>query len=210
MQKLAGKFLEVMKECRHIAKNGENDFHGYKYATSADVLGRVNAALVKYGIASVATPELLDMTDVKTAKGNLEHLATVKIEIKLLDRESGETFSISGLGSGQDSGDKAVMKAQTAAIKYAYMLSLAISTGDDPEADVRIDAGAAVHSLPTGAESKPSLRARTSAGGGRVKAAAPVCSECGALITEKVRAFSENRYGRSLCMECQRQAQGIA
>lgn len=30
------------------------------------------------------------------------------------------------------------MKAQTAAIKYAYMLSLAISTGDDPEADQKL------------------------------------------------------------------------
>lgn len=210
MQKLAGKFLEVMKECRHIAKNGENDFHGYKYATSADVLGRVNAALVKYGIASVATPELLDMTDVKTAKGNLEHLATVKIEIKLMDRESGETFSISGLGSGQDSGDKAVMKAQTAAIKYAYMLSLAISTGDDPEADGRIDEGAVVHTMSTGGESKPSMRARTPSEGRRGKADALVCSECGALITDKVRSFSEKRYGRPLCMDCQRQGKRIA
>ena len=31
------------------------------------------------------------------------------------------------------------MKAQTAVIKYAYLLSLAISTGDDPEADHRTD-----------------------------------------------------------------------
>lgn len=57
----------------------------------------------------------------------------------LLDAETGETVTITGLGSGQDSGDKAVMKAQTAAIKYAYLLSMAISTGDDPEADIKTD-----------------------------------------------------------------------
>ena len=31
------------------------------------------------------------------------------------------------------------MKAQTAAIKYAFMLSLCIATGDDPEADTGTD-----------------------------------------------------------------------
>ena len=211
MQKLAGKFLEVMKECRHIAKNGENDFHGYKYATSADVLGRVNAALVKYGIASVATPELLDMTDVTTAKGNIEHLATVKIEIKLLDQESGEELSISGLGSGQDSGDKAVMKAQTAAIKYAYMLSLAISTGDDPEADFCIDnQGTSIHSLPTEKKTSVSTQQKTSIEEKRKKTDVSICSKCGTQITEKVKLFSENRYGRPLCIDCQRQGKRIA
>ena len=43
MQKLAAKFIEVMKECSHIAKTGENNFHGYKYAASADVMALENA-----------------------------------------------------------------------------------------------------------------------------------------------------------------------
>ena len=143
MQKLAKKFIEVMKECSYVEKNGTNDYHGYQYATSADVLAKVNASLVNHGIASVAVPELLDMVDVTTSKGNIEKLATVQMQITLIDAESGETFSIVGIGSGQDNGDKAVMKAETAAIKYAYMLSLAISTGDDPEADVQTDLSAA-------------------------------------------------------------------
>ena len=38
MQKLAKKFVEVMRDCSHVAKNGSNDFHKYKYATSSDLL----------------------------------------------------------------------------------------------------------------------------------------------------------------------------
>ena len=102
MQKLASKFIEVMRDCSHISKNGKNDFHGYKYATSADVLERVNASLVAHGIASIATPELLNVVDVTTAKGNVEHLATVRMDITLIDKESGEVLSIGGIGSGQD------------------------------------------------------------------------------------------------------------
>ena len=37
MQKIAKKFVEVMRDCSHVAKNGSNDFHKYKYATVADV-----------------------------------------------------------------------------------------------------------------------------------------------------------------------------
>ena len=206
MQKLASKFIEVMQECSHIAKNGTNTFHKYKYATSADVLEKVNAALVKHGIASMVSPELVSLTDVQTAKGSIEHLATVKIEILLIDKESGEQFVLRGLGSGQDSGDKAVMKAQTAAIKYAYMLSLAISTGDDPEADQKTDESFAV-SQTTRASKAPSQSARATPS---KQSAAAVCQDCGTHITQKVATFSMNRYGRPLCMNCQQQSASIA
>lgn len=196
MQKLARKFIEVMKECSYVEKNGTNTYHKYQYATSADVLAKVNASLVKHGIASVAVPDLLDMTDITTAKGNMEKLATVQMNITLIDTESGETFTITGIGSGQDSGDKAVMKAETAAIKYAYMLSLAISTGDDPEADMQ-----------------PDIAIKQQKKQNNTKLAAPmksvkksqhlVCSDCGTAISEKVSQYSQNQYGKPLCMRCQ-------
>ena len=105
MQKIAKKFVEVMRECSHVAKNGTNDFHRYKYATAADVLEKVNASLTKHGLSSVVTPNLLNMQQVTTAKGNVEQLATVEVVITLIDSESGETLTLKGLDSGQDSGD---------------------------------------------------------------------------------------------------------
>ena len=141
MQKIASKLIQVMAECSQIPKNGVNDFHHYKYATSADVLEKVNSALVKHKLASVVTPEVLNTAEVLNSKGNAEQRVTVRVAINLVDAESGESVLLVGLGSGQDVGDKAVMKAQTAAIKYAYLMSLAISTNDDPEADSRTDEG---------------------------------------------------------------------
>ena len=139
IQNICGKLVNVMAEVSHVAKNGTNDFHHYKYATASDVLEKVNETLCKYGIASLAQAKLISMENVVNAKGNQEHLATVMVSIKLVDTESGESVIISGLGNGQDSGDKAVMKANTAAIKYAYLMTFNISTGDDPEADRRTD-----------------------------------------------------------------------
>ena len=124
MKNLAKKLVEVMKDCGHVSKNGSNDFHKYKYATAADVLSLVNDSLTKHGIMSAVDSNLLEMREVTTAKGNSERLATVETVVTLTDSDSGEQVKIKGLGSGQDAGDKSVMKAQTAAIKYAFLLSL--------------------------------------------------------------------------------------
>ena len=194
MTKLCKKLVEVMKDCRYIAKNGTNSFHGYKYATSADVLEKVNASLTKMtknGIVSIATPNLLQMQDVTTAKGNIEHLASVEISIDLIDCESGEKLTLKGLGSGQDAGDKALMKAQTAALKYCYLLSLAIATGDDPEADTATDESTAT-TVKNPAQSNL------------------ICHDCGAEISQKVADYSRTKFGKFLCFNCQKTVQKVA
>ncbi len=92
MQKIAKKFIEVMKDCSHVAKNGSNDFHKYKYVTAADVLEKVNASLTKHGLASVVATNLLNTKEVTTSKGNKEQLVTVEVTVILIDSESGETL----------------------------------------------------------------------------------------------------------------------
>ena len=183
MQKIAAKLVKVMADCAYIQKNGTNDFHRYKYATAADVLEKVNTSLVKHGLAVTAQAELIDLRDVVTLKGNTERLATVKTTLTLIDSESGESVSCSGIGSGQDPGDKAAMKACTASIKYAYMLTLAMATGDDPEADSGVDQRMAG---PTNLPEPPAA-----------------CSDCGATITPGILRVSTTIYKKPLCMSCQ-------
>ncbi len=187
MQKIAKKFVEVMCECSHVAKNGTNEYHRYKYATAADVLEKVNTSLTKHGLASVVTPNLLNMQQVTTAKGNVEQLATVEVVITLIDSESGETLTLKGLGSGQDSSDKSIAKAQTMSIKYAYLNSLAIATNDDPEADRHID---------------EVMHPKT--------ANNPTCKDCGVNITQRVADYSKSKFGKPLCYDCQHSKQKVA
>lgn len=194
MQNISAKLVKIMDECGFVQKNGNNDFHHYKYATSADVLGKVNASLVKHNVCSVIVPELLSMIDVMNNKGNIEHLATVRITNTLIDADSGESLCLVGLGSGQDAGDKAVMKAQTASIKYAYLLSLAISTNDDPEADSRTD----------------EMNNRGPINTVSSKAREDICIDCSAVITSGVIKVSTAKYGRPLCMKCQKKIQSVA
>ena len=203
--KIAKKLVNVMNECSHIVKNGLNSYHQYKYATAEDVLLKVNEALTKNRIASVVIPEIASMVDVTNLKGNTEHLATVNVQIKLIDSESGECVDFFGIGSGQDAGDKAVMKAQTAAIKYAYMLSLCIATGDDPEADNKTDENFDIDNKDTKIAKievkNPKQSVRNIV----------ICANCGEEIkSERVIQYSMERYHKPLCMNCQKQMVRIA
>ena len=91
------------------------------------------------------------------------------------------------------------MKAETAAIKYAYLLSLAISTGDDPEADARTDEHMEVNdSRPHPANQNQPAPAKSNT------QYTHQCQACGAAISDKVSSSSLKRFGRPLCMDCQR------
>lgn len=200
---IARKLVLIMGECSHVAKDGFNDYHKYKYASAAGVLEAINAALVKHKVASVVTPAILSSYDVTNAKGNVEHQVTVGCNIMLIDSESGESIDLYGIGTGQDAGDKAVMKAETAAIKYAYLLSMAISTGDDPEADSSTDENNFSEPQRT-ASPRPASAPVPSNNSTTTDEDVAVCSGCGKEISDKVFGYSMARYKRPLCMECQK------
>ena len=206
--KIAKKLVTVMNECSHVAKNGINSFHNYKYATAEDVLQKVNESLTKNRLASIVCSTLESMVDVTDLKGNTEHLATVSVQVHIIDSDSGESVDLFGIGSGQDAGDKAVMKAQTAAIKYAFMLSLCTATGDDPEADGKTDEVTCTESQQNLklATTKPKAAPKKTASEG-----VAICAGCGEEITsEKVVQFSVSRFGQPLCMDCQKKANRAA
>lgn len=129
---LVDKLAEVMSEVGYVQKDAENAFHHYKYASAEAVLKKVNAALSSRGIAVSTQAELLHYE---------EGHAVVRLSLTFTDGD--ESLTAQGLGEGSDKGDKAVMKANTAALKYAVANAFMISWGDDPEADTTTDIRAA-------------------------------------------------------------------
>ena len=141
MAGLAKKLAEAMSEVGYVQKDATNDFHRYRYASAEAVLRKVNAALSSRGVAVATQAELLRYDRVPGSKGGENNVAVVKLALEFTDGE--ERIHVEGLGSGMDSGDKAVMKANTAALKYAVANAFLISWGDDPEADAATDEEAA-------------------------------------------------------------------
>jgi hypothetical protein len=151
---LAAALVAMQKECAYVQKGGRNQAQGYNYASAADVLRHVNEAACENALASFPSVDLLDCIQVPTRNGQT-NLATVRVTMTLVHAPSGERLTVSALGQGADPGDKAVAKAQTMAIKYAWMLALNISTGDDPEADESTDRGHLDTPQPQGAPRQP-------------------------------------------------------
>ena len=135
MKAIASKLVQLMSSCTYIQKDKRNSQQGYNYASAAVVLERVSAAMVEIVLCSAVNYEILSQEQIVTAKGATMQLVTVACKLTIIDPESGETLQASGIGSGSDSLDKAVAKAQTMALKYAWLSTLNISTGDDPEDD---------------------------------------------------------------------------
>jgi hypothetical protein len=137
--KLAAKLAKVMGAIGYIPKRGRNEFFGYDYATEADVADAVRVALVAEGIVMIPSVRRITEREVLTRKNQKEIVTTVTMDVTFIDGESGGTFTFRMAGAGQDGGDKGIMKAVTAAVKYAQLKALSLPTGDDPEGDDATD-----------------------------------------------------------------------
>ena len=133
--KLPAKLVKVMGAISHIPKRGHNDFFNYDYATEADVADAVRKALVAEGVIFIPSVEDVREREVLTRKQQKETVTTVTMLCTFIDGESGGSLSFRMAASGQDGGDKGIMKAISACVKYAALKSLCLPTGDDPEAD---------------------------------------------------------------------------
>ena len=125
---------QVMGKVSYIQKTGKNAFHGYKYASEADLLEKLRPAMIEAGL--VLIPSTKHVGDID-GHGN----TTVTVEYTLAHKD-GEIWpeKIYAFGCGNDRsktgvGDKGLYKALTGANKYLLFKLFQIETGDDPEND---------------------------------------------------------------------------
>lgn len=203
------KLVAVMEACRFMPQDGYNTFQKYKYTTAAGMFAKINEAFASQGLFTQAEMTLLELREVTSAKGSVDKHAAVSAKIIVTDSETGETVTFTGLGSGQDAGDKSIMKAQTAALKYAYIGGLCIAMSDDPEADSPQQNGYQQNGYQQPPTKTP-LNNNSWVTNNSKYAPAGKCDVCGRPITQKVLDYSMNKYGKALCMEHQKQAQNQA
>lgn len=160
VRSLSELLAEVMGKVAYVQKDAKNDHHGYRYASAEAVLGKVNAECSSRGIAVSSKTELLQYGP-RTVNGKESSYAVVHMTLTFI--RGGETIAMQGLGEGSDKGDKAIMKANTAALKYAVASGFLISWGDDPEADSGTDREAVVKPPSSPAKAPKAAKATTPA-----------------------------------------------
>lgn len=135
---LHSKLAQVMYEAERIPKNGSfkspGEYGHFKFVQAGDAADMIRKALAEHKVSMVPSAiDLVDSAEHQTAKGNSMTTVTVRTTWTLTDGDTGETAVIQSMGSGADTGDKAIPKAQTNAMKYALLMGFLLSTGDDPE-----------------------------------------------------------------------------
>jgi len=132
--KIATALHAVMSKVTYVQKQGKNDFHGYRYASEADLLEKLRPAMVEEGLMLIPSIETVSEVD--------QHGNTMVTLNYTLVHKSGEVWPhpIRAAGCGNDRnkngvGDKGLYKALTGANKYLLFKLFQIETGDDPEND---------------------------------------------------------------------------
>lgn len=130
------KLAQVMYEADRIPKNGTAPaaMGGFKFVQAGDAADVIRKALAEQKISMIPTSiELIDSAEHLTSSQKAMTTVTVRTTWTLTDGDSGESIVIQSMGAGADTGDKAIPKAQTNAMKYALLMGFLLSTGDDPE-----------------------------------------------------------------------------
>lgn len=187
MQKIATKLVKIMDELAEGEKQKSKNYSNSFNETNGEMLGKINKLLVKYNVCSNVKSKLISMKEITTVEESIEYLAMVKAEVMLIDADSGETINFVGLGSSQDSCEKAVIKAQIAGIRSAFMMGFLIT---------KEDVSITYTNKPTASKNKTVYRNGTEKD--------CLCHDCKEKLTEKVYKYSLNKYGFPLCMKCQK------
>lgn len=120
-----------------IAQSGNNTFDGYKYPTLEDYIDGIEAALAEEGLLMRHdVVQEVKLASRENHKKNLEQVREVRIRTTLIHVETGESTFTEFPAEGMDLRDKASLKANTSAKKFAIGNLLNLKTGIDVELDV--------------------------------------------------------------------------
>ena len=130
-KRFAARLSAALDDIGMVGKDGRNEFHRYDYTSAAAVQRAVQKALSKHGLFLCSDTEITTREDYPTTDGKPG--PRIEMRTKLTVSDGDESASGVGFGCGQDTEDKAPMKAQTASYKYALCALFCIGMGDDPE-----------------------------------------------------------------------------
>lgn len=132
LKNVGAKLAAIQKEVEHMEKDGRNAAQGYNYLSEAQITAQFKPLLEKHGIVFIYASKI---TGSQHSPKGTQIVTDVEVTYQFLDVETGHYIQGRAAGQGADSGDKGVYKAITGAVKYIFMKTFLIPTGDDPEKD---------------------------------------------------------------------------
>lgn len=130
------KLAEAREKVGAMQKTGFNEMQKYSYFSDDQISETFRKTFNEVWIVFIYSSEITGTREISaTGKGTRQFITDVLVKYSFVDIETGDEVSWTACWSWNDTGDKWVYKAITWAIKYIYMKTFQISTGDDPEKD---------------------------------------------------------------------------
>lgn len=136
------KLARIMASLPTIEPEGRNAHFGYGFIKDTQVSGALRPRMAKERLMVIPSVISEEWIETKTGRGGVSYVTKMRILFTIVDADSGDSISGTGLGYGDDAGDKGANKAFTAAMKYWLMKVFQIG-GEDNESDQRADQRAA-------------------------------------------------------------------
>lgn len=133
--KILTKLHSIQSKIEKMEKDGKNSFQHYNYLSETQITIKMKHLLDEQKVLFIPSSKVIGSKEWDNSKGVKQILTGVEVSYRFYDVDSGEFIEGVAAGQGVDSGDKGVYKAITGAIKYIYMKTFNIPTGDDPEKD---------------------------------------------------------------------------
>jgi hypothetical protein len=121
-----------------LEPSGWNRNQKYGFWEAGQITGLFRARFGALGISFLPDVLSFDVREHATKSEGRSYLTTIMVRFTLTDTETGETVSGTGIGQGDDPGDKGSNKALTGAVKN-WLMKLSLVGGEDAEADERTD-----------------------------------------------------------------------
>jgi hypothetical protein len=135
---LHARKARVLAGVERIPKLGINKEQGYPFARESDIVDALRTLLAENGISLTVQMNDVQRWEITSAKGTRGTGMLVDLMFTL-STEKNEVETVRWMGESTDFGDKALLKAITAAKKSYLTNTFLISTGDDPEATPHVE-----------------------------------------------------------------------
>jgi hypothetical protein len=120
---------KVMGDIKAISKDRTNEFDHYQFRGIDDIYNAVQPALVKHGV--IVVPKVVSFETGETKSSQDKNMRYVVGEFSFtFHAPDGSSVTVSALGEAFDRGDKSANKAMSAAMKYAFLQTFCIPTGE--------------------------------------------------------------------------------
>lgn len=188
------KLTQIQNELK-APKNQFNPFGNYNYRSCEDILEAVKPLLLKHKLTQIIDD------DVKEINGRFY----IKATITLFNSEKVEEAIIVSALAREEENKKKMDSSQITGSTSSYARKYALAglyALDDTKDNDGLNTHGKEHSKADTSRKQASTTSNKKVASNNQTAFK--CSECGVGINQAVKTFSEKKYGKPLCMDCQK------